>query len=418
MTTIAPNGLSARILVAIFALSFVVAGVGAVRAEDGVTASEIKVGTVTVLKGPTEGLGLGMKAGMEAAFAGAKAKGRSVTLIAANDFYEPDKAAIEARRLAKEGIFVMIGNVGTPTAGATLPILKENNIPAVGFFTGAGLLRPGGGGPIVNYRASYVQETVTTIKEAMAAGVPIGQVCAFVQNDGYGMAGLAGVKQAYEQNKGDPGVIQTLDAIIKMQGDNPARNNQGPVGVYTRNTIEVKPGLASLKAWEKKSGKRCRLVVTVGAYAPIAHFIREARKQKDKYPVSAVSFTGADNFLADLKKYKVTDGVVMTQVVPLLDSRLPIVAEAKQKLGKNFGFVSLEGYIVGKMFLRIVDSLPGDITRAAFMQQVAQSKFDLGGIPIDFTKGSNQGSDMIVTSQVTNKGFRAMTASEWKKIAR
>jgi ABC-type branched-subunit amino acid transport system substrate-binding protein len=418
MTGLSGSARTIKGLLALGMVGLLAGGITTARAEDGVTAGEIKVATVTALKGPTEGLGLGMKAGMEAAFSGAKVKGRSVTLISANDFYEPDKAAIEARRLAKEGVFLMIGNVGTPTAVATLPILKENNIPAVGFFTGAGLLRPGAGGPIVNYRASYVQETVTVIKEAMAAGVPIGQVCAFVQNDAYGMAGLVGVKTAYEQNRGDAAVIQTLDAIVKMQGDNPARNNQGPVGVYTRNTIDVKPGYASLKAWEKKSGKRCRVVVTVGAYAPIAHFVRESRKQKDRYPVSAVSFTGADNFQVDLAKYNVTEGVVMTQVVPLLDSKLPIVTEARAKLGRNFGFVSLEGYVVGKMFLRILGDIPGDLTRAAFMQQVAKSKFDLGGIPIDFTRGTNQGSDLIVTSQVTKQGFRAMNADAWKKIVR
>lgn len=382
---------------------------------DGVSATSIKLGSVLVLKGPTAGLGTGMKAGMEAAFQGEKVNGRDITLVTANDFYEPTKAAEETKRLISEGIFLMVGNVGTPTAAATLPILKENGVPAVGFFTGGGILRPGAGGPIVNYRASYVQETVTVIQQATAQGVQINQVCAFVQNDAYGMAGLAGVKLALEQGGGDPEVIQTLDGLIKMTGDDPARNNAGPVGVYTRNKIEVLPGYNSLKGWEKKSGRKCRLVVTVGAYGPIAHFGRVSRHAHETWVISAVSFTGADNLLADLNKYRATDRFLMTQVVPLLDAHLPIVTEAKQKLGKDFGYVSLEGYIVGKMLVRILRNVPGELTREAFMKQVSASNFDLGGIPIDFRKG-NQGSYLIVTSYVTDKGFREATPDILKQM--
>jgi len=382
---------------------------------DGVSATDIRLGSVLVLKGPTAGLGIGMKAGMEAAFQGEKVNGRDITLVTANDFYEPTKAAEESKRLISEGIFLMAGNVGTPTAAATLPILKDNGIPAVGFFTGAGILRPGAGGPIVNYRASYVQETVSVIRQATAQGVPISQVCAFVQNDAYGMAGLAGVKIALQEGAGDPQVIQMLDGLMKMTGDDPARNNVGPVGVYTRNKIEVLPGYSSLKRWESKSGHKCRLVVTVGAYGPVAHFARVSRHVHEQWVISAVSFTGADNVLADLKKYHAVDRFLMTQVVPMLDSQLPIVTEAKAKLGRDFGYVSLEGYIVGRMLVRILRDVPGELTRDAFMKQVSKSNFDLGGIPIDFRKG-NQGSNLIVTSYATDTGFQEATAAVLKQM--
>jgi hypothetical protein len=294
-------------------MALVLAAAPAVWGQEGVTPSQITLGSVLALKGPAQGLGSGMKAGMEAAFHGVKVNGRAIALHAANDFYEPEKAAEETRRLLKEGVFVMIGNVGTPTAAATTPLLKEANVPAVGFFTGAGLLRPGAGGPIVNYRASYVQEVLTVINGAVQAGMPISGACAFVQNDSYGMAGLAGVKRAFEQNGGDAEVIKSLGEMIALPGDNPARNDRGPVGTYPRNSIEVKPGYQSLKAWEKKSGHRCQLVVTVGAYGPIAHFARVSRQDKEKWAISAVSFTGADNLLADLTKYNARERFVMTR---------------------------------------------------------------------------------------------------------
>ena len=384
---------------------------------DGITRSTITVGSVLALKGQAQGLGLLMKLGMEAAFRDDKVQGRAIVLNAANDYYEPDQAVIETKRLLEEGIFVMIGNVGTPTAAVTLPILKENKIPAVGFFTGAGILRPGAGGPIVNYRASYVEETLAVITEALNAGIRIDEVCAFVQNDPFGMAGLAGVKAAFESRRGNADSIRIIDTLLKMPGDNPNRNYLGPVGVYTRNDIEARPGYYSLKAWEKSSGTPCRLVVTVGAYAPIAEFVRLSRKSGEKWVISAVSFTGADSLLDYLKQYRTMDRIVMTQVVPLLDSTRPIVVEAKQRLGYGFSFGSLEGYVVGKMFLHILRDIKGDISRESFLKQVAVSKFDLGGIAIDFTKG-NQGSSLVVTSYPTESGYREVSPALWRQMAR
>jgi branched-chain amino acid transport system substrate-binding protein len=403
-------------------LGFGVAGISpfALRtalAADGITRSEITVGSVLALKGQAQGLGLLMKLGMEAAFREEKVQGRSIVINAANDYYEPAQAVIETKRLIDEGIFVMIGNVGTPTAAVTLPILKDAGIPAVGFFTGAGILRPGSGGPIVNYRASYVEETLAVINEALGAGVGIDEVCAYVQNDAFGMAGLAGVKAALESKRGSPDAVRVLDNLLKMTGDNPDRNYKGPVGVYTRNDTEARPGYYSIKAWEKATGTPCRVVVTVGAYAPIAEFVRLSRKSGEKWVISTVSFTGADSLLDYLKQYHTMDRIIMTQVVPLLDSTRPIVVEAKQRLGYGFAFGSLEGFIVGKMFLHILRDIKGDISRESFMKQVAVSKFDLGGIPIDFTQ-NNQGSRYIVTSYPTEGGYREVTPALWRQMAR
>src|SRR5690606_1034406 len=115
------------------------------------------------------------------------------------------------------------------------------------------------------------------------------------------------------------------------------------------------------------------------------HFIRYARKSEN-WLISAVSFTGADNFRDDLVRHGIDNGVLMTQVVPQLDSSLPIVAEARRALGANFGYVSLEGYLVGRMLLRLLEDTPGDLTRKNFMAHARQARFDLGGLEIDFAR--------------------------------
>ena len=390
----------------------------------GVTDTEIVLGSVLPLEGRAAGLGRGMQAGLERALAGQHIGERGVRVLFTNDVYEPALTPIKVRQLTRKGIFSMIGNVGTPTAAASLPILKAENIPAVGFFTGAGLLRTGDG-PVINYRASYVQETEAVINAALQAGLKPEQICAYVQNDAFGKAGLLGVQAALKRAGAAPSVLEGLDTLLatSTQAELVAKtgfgapvNEKGPVGVYVRNSREVAPGYESLKNWEKKTGYQCRLVVTAGAYDNIAQFVKLARDRGEGWIVSAVSFTGADEFSAELKRLGVTENIIMSQVVPLLDSDLPIVKEARSALGDDFGFVSLEGYIVGKMTLRLLQDAGQPLSREGFVEHARKARFDLGGLAIDFTRNGYQGSDLVVVSHLTDSGYRDMRDQEWNKM--
>lgn len=109
------------------------------------TTNSITLGSVLVLKGPTKGLGTGMKLGLEMALNGQKISGKAIKLEFLDDSYEPETTKESVNELVKKDVFLFIGNVGTPTSKVALPILAKNNIPAFGFFTGAGILRPGVG---------------------------------------------------------------------------------------------------------------------------------------------------------------------------------------------------------------------------------------------------------------------------------
>ena len=376
--------------------------------QPGVTRRTISLGSVLALQGQEEALGNRMKAGLEAALKGEKVQGKTIHINFQNDFYEPSTAEYVTYDLIEQGIFLMMGNVGTPTAHHTLPILAEHKVPAVGFFTGAALLRPGEG-DIVNYRASYNQEINAVVRLAQEIGLQSQEICAYVQNDSYGMAGLEGLKQALAQTDTPKSIVDGYEEILALPGLAPQRNNITSVGVYTRNTPYVEPGYDSLKNWEKRTGNRCQLVITAGAYSNIARFAKHSREKGEKWLISALSFTGADDFRLDLEEYGVENKIIMTQVVPLLNSPLDIVEEAKAKLGDEFGFVSLEGYIVGKMILRILKDIPGDLTRESFLTQVRQSKFNLGGLEVNFTKDGNQGSDLVIVSYLTPSGYQLLS---------
>ena len=87
----------------------------------GVTDSEIRFGISAAFTGPAKELGQNMKRGIETAFNVANANGgvygRQLRLIAADDGYEPGRAAVMMKQLyERDQVFGIVGNVGTPTA--------------------------------------------------------------------------------------------------------------------------------------------------------------------------------------------------------------------------------------------------------------------------------------------------------------
>ncbi|NET75124.1 ABC transporter substrate-binding protein [Okeania sp. SIO1F9] len=384
--------------------------------KEGITHQIIRLGSILPLEGQEEILGNRMKSGLKAALDDQLVQAKKIKLIFENDYYEPSVAHQKTQQLIKSGIFLMIGNVGTPTAKQTLPILKKNNIPAIGFYTGSELLRSQ---PelIINYRASYAQEIENVVKMALNFGVKPSEICAYVQDDSYGISGLKGVRNALLKAQVEENILDTYEQVLeykeKGNEDNPFLN---PVGFYPRNTPYVKEDYNSLKKWEKNTGINCKLVVTAGTSTNIARFIKLAQEKREDWVISSLSFAHAEELQFDLEEYGIKDKVIITEVVPSLDSNLPIVQEAKYQLKNDFDRVSLEGYIVGKMTLKILRAIPGKINRESFLKQVAISKFDLGGIAIDLTQGRTQSSELVSITVLTPQGFKHLKQDKLRDI--
>jgi len=150
----------------------------AVRAKAGGTVRgindrEIRFGMAAPFSGSAKELGHEMKVGLEATFGlvneAAGIYSRQLTLVAADDGYEPARTADAVRELRdKDDVFGMIGNVGTPTAMVSLPYALEHRMLFSGAFTGANLLRRDPPDRYVfNYRASYAEETDAVVRYLM-----------------------------------------------------------------------------------------------------------------------------------------------------------------------------------------------------------------------------------------------------------
>jgi ABC-type branched-subunit amino acid transport system substrate-binding protein len=377
-----------------------IAGLGAVSpafAEDGVAADKIVFGQAAALDGPTAALGQGMKAGINAAFAEANkaggVKGHKLELKSVDDGYEPTKSIeVVNKLLGEDKVFAIAGAVGTPTSVATQPLADKAGAPFIGAFTGTEALRAPYKASVVNVRASYFQETETMV-EHLTKDLGATKIAIMYQDDAYGQAGLAGVKKALEKR------TMTLAAE----------------GTYERNTTAIKGALLAIKKGDPDA------VIMIAAYKPAAEFIKLAKQIKLNATFVNISFVGSDALAKELGGAGA--GTVITQVVPFPnDASIPVVARYQEALkasapGEQPGFVSLEGYLVGRTIVAAIEKMNGEPTRKGFVEAVQKSGgFDLGGFKLSYSDSSNRGSDQVYLTVIQPDGsFKAVTQLEKPK---
>jgi branched-chain amino acid transport system substrate-binding protein len=347
----------------------------AVFAEDGVSDKTILFGQVAALTGPAQDLGQGMRQGILAAFDEVNRDGgiagRTLELKSSDDGYEPEKTVDATQKIISDDkVFAMIGAVGTPTSKASQPIATAAQVPFIGPFTGAQFLRDPYNRYVVNIRASYFQETEAWI-DHLTRDLGISRIAILYQDDAFGLAGLDGVQRAL------------------------AKRNMALVssGSFKRNTTAVKSALLDIMKGNPEA------VVTVGPYKPVAKFIKTAHEVKLDAIFVAISFVGSNSLAQELGSEGA--GVIISQVVPSpWDASLPVVAVYRKALAAadvaaKPGFVSLEGYLAGRLVVEALKRVDGEPTREKLLNAITAAPFDLGGVVLSYGPSKNQGSDEV-----------------------
>ncbi|MFZ5691722.1 MAG: ABC transporter substrate-binding protein [Pseudomonadota bacterium] len=369
-----------------FATGFVLAcGAGPARAENGVTPDTIVFGQAAVLQGPASALGLGMKEGMLAAFDEANRKGgvhgRKVKLISVDDGYEPSKSIAATRKLIEDDkVFALLGPVGTPTAVAAQPIAAAAKVPFIGAFTGASFLRNPKLDNVINVRASYDAETEAWVKH-LTEDLNIKKIAIFYQDDAFGRAGLSGFGKAMKK--------RGLEIVAE--------------GTYERNTTAIKTALLALRKAEPEA------VVMVGAYQPCAEFIKLARKIEFNPVFVNISFVGASALAKALGNEGA--GVIVSQVVPFpWDASTRVIAEYQAAIKARDPkaepeFVSLEGYLVGRLAIAALERAGPEPTRAGLLKAIKEGEtFDIGGLQMTYGPDDNEGLDKVFMTVIQPDG--------------
>ncbi len=358
--------------------------IGSVSADDGVSKDTIRFGQVAALSGPAQALGLGMREGILAAFGEANRSGgihgRKLELVSVDDGYEPEKTIVATKKVIdQDKVFALVGAVGTPTSAAGQPIATSAKVPFIAPFTGAEFLRNPYKRYVVNIRSSYFQETEAWI-EHLTKDLGITRIAILYQDDAFGLAGLNGVNMALAKRN------------MKLVSS----------GSFKRNTIAVKTALLDIMKGQPQA------VVTVGPYKPIATFIKLAHQLKMDAVFVAISFVGSDSLAQELGSDGA--GVIVTQVVPFPgDKSLPVVAAYQAALSAanpaaKPGFVSMEGYLAGRLIVEALKRIQGEPTRDGLLDAIAKSPVDLGGITLSFSASNNQGSNEVYFTVLQSDG--------------
>ena len=354
-------------------------------AEEPNRKADIVLGMSTALSGPAADLGKNMRqgvlVGLERANRAGGVHGRSLKLIALDDGYEPTRTAPNMRKLIeRERVLAVIGNVGTPTAIAAVPIANEQKTLLFAPFTGAGVLRKNPPDRyVINYRASYAEETAAMIDALINIGkLKTDEIAFFTQRDGYGDAGFIGGITALKRHG-----LKDENTIVHAR--------------YERNTLAVENALANILI----ASTPPRAVIMVGAYAPCAKFIKLAVESGMDAMFLNVSFVGSAPLAREIGK--MSPQVIVTQVVPHPQEKsLSMVNEYHADLIKLFPsatptFGSLEGYIASRILIKALGEIKGQPNRENVIDALESlGTFDMGlGGSLQLSKQHHQASHRV-----------------------
>jgi serine/threonine protein kinase len=353
----------------------------------GVSESEITIGMTSAFSGPAKELGRGMQLGIDTYFSYINDQGgiagRKLRLVTLDDGYEPPRAEANMKELYEQHkVFAVLGNVGTPTAEKALPIALDKQMPFLGAFTGAKLLRKDPPDRFVfNFRASYAEETAAVVKYLTEIKkIRPDQIAVFAQKDGYGDAGFQGVVKAlrkYGRSEAD---------ILRVS--------------YERNTVNIDAAVEEIL----KHREQVHAVVMVPTYKPAAKFVKAMRDNKLNVICSSVSFVGSEALAEELKNLgpEYAEGVIVTQVVPHYESGSTAVMKYRDQMKKYHpneppGFISLEGYLAATVFVEGMRLAGEDLTTDSYIGSLESIRdLDPGiGTKINFGPSEHQGSHKV-----------------------
>lgn len=384
-------------------LALCMAGGAAGKAEESLQNRTIKIGMSTALTGPARELGREVRAGVLAAFhelnSSGGVAGRKLELIVKDDGYEPSRTIVNMRYLVEqEHVLAILGNVGTPTAVAAIPIANSTKTPFVGAYTGAGVLRKSPPDRyVINYRASYEEETAAMVAALIeSAGLLPQEIAFFTQRDAYGDAGFSGGMRALKRF----GLRDTSEIAHAR---------------YERNTNLVEKGLAELLLHRRP----IKAVIMVGAYNPCAKFITLAKQNSFTPLFLNVSFVGAGSLARSLEM--TGDGVIVTQVVPHPAGDSLLARRYREALNQvdektQPSHTSFEGYIAARILLKAISHSREDLTR----ENLVQALESLGDFSVDslsdlsLSAQDHQASQKVWPTQLLDS---AVVPFDWSELS-
>lgn len=360
--------LAGAVLIAVFLA-------GSVPARAAPAGAEIHIGSSAALSGPAEALGRRFHAGAKALFDQVNQQGgiqgARLLLDLRDDAYEANLAEANTRAFADDArILALFGYVGTPTSRVALPYVRRAQLPFIGAYTGADILREPFDANIFNVRASYADEARELAKAMRRDDVKVLNV--LYQADAFGRSGLEAMRQAAAQ----AGIAIAAIASVKR--------NSEIAGAELRDLVR---------------DSRSDAIFMVSTYGTCAAFMKRAREQGYRGHFYTLSFAGLEPLREALGRQ--SDEVTVAQVVPDPEDRsVPVVAAYQDSMreagDRHFDSISLEGYIAARVLVEGLRRARPPLTREALRRGMeALGALDLGGFRLQYGANAHAGSGYI-----------------------
>ncbi|HEX7968329.1 MAG TPA: ABC transporter substrate-binding protein [Stellaceae bacterium] len=208
--------LKGALLGAVFAVAALPALAQTKVTNQGISASEIVIGTHQDLSGPIKGWGVsvanGMKMAVEDINAAGGINGRKLHLIIEDSGYDPKRAVLATQKLIeKDQVFSMVGAMGSPTVLAAQDIVLEAGVPQLFPLTAAEFtfkFDPNKPQERLKFNnlPPYVETTRAALKYMVEWKHPK-KPCLMHQDDEYGKNVLDGFTAQLAAMKIEPGTI-------------------------------------------------------------------------------------------------------------------------------------------------------------------------------------------------------------------
>src|SRR5512133_1264978 len=333
---------------AVLAAGCVLAGSPALAEQQGVTKTEILVGTIQDLSGPLAAYGKAARNGMllrlDEINEQRGVNGRRPRLMTEDDGYDPKKALLAAQKLVNQDkIFIMAGHLGTAQNMAAMPVQCEKGV--VNFFpiTAARQMYE----PLHKLKYSFAATYYDQLRIALPKLVKeknLKKICVIYQDDDFGAE-----------------VLKGGEAGLKSMGMEYAEKTS-----YKRGATDFSSQVARMKA----SG--CELVVLGTIIRETIGTVGESRKTGFN-PV----FLGSSAVYRDLIHKlggKAMDGIYGTMTVqnPYLDeASQPIrfwANKYKTKFNEDPAVFSVYGYLIINTFANVASKAGKNLSTDSFIK--------------------------------------------------
>lgn len=352
--------------------------------DDGVTASEIRLGASQVLSGPlgpqTQQYGEGARLLFDAVNEAGGIHGRKISFTTLDDGFDPKRAVENTRKLIEdEKVFMLFNSTGTAQTAAVLPLLKESKTILFGPVTGASSMREGVNPYLFHVRAGYANETERIFSQLRQIGV--NRVAFFYQDDGLGKTLLGEVKKA------SAAANLPLAAEIKVD---PAA-----------------PDFAAAAAATVQANPQAVIVGTAGLTFPkYVAAVNATAARPTYYGYSVASLDVINRELKDRAR-----GIILAQIMPSLrNTTVPVVAEYLKLLkAKSPDAVpsasQFEGFVHARLLVEGLRRTGRELTTASFIKTLeGAGEIAFGRFTAKYSPKSHNGSDYVELAIIDGQG--------------